>query len=406
MADSFLRFPKDFLWGAALSAYQSEGGNAVCDWYQWEQKRRLVPAGNACRHYDFFESDFDIAAQLHLGAVRISIEWARVCPREGYIERSVVEHYRAVCRALRARHIKPLITLHHFTNPLWVSPLKGWESSRVIDAFLFFVRAVVAALREYTDMWLVINEPEVYVYNGYIAGIWPPGCTNIGTAWRVLRNMLAASCAAYREIKSIYCGEMVQVSMPHHMRYFRQCPVSNFGQNALAAWCNNMVFNRYPLDYLARRQAIDCVAVNYYCNSFSAFKNFLPGECSCASHGLHKNTLGWHVDAQGLYQVLTQACSYGLPVYITENGTTEHADALYKEYLVRHIQAIHRALTQGCDIRGYLWWALLDNFEWDNGYGPRFGLTHVDYTTQERRIKPFAQEYAKICKENGISINA
>jgi beta-glucosidase len=149
---------------------------------------------------------------------------------------------------------------------------------------------------------------------------------------------------------------------------------------------------------------LDFIALNYYCKEYTKFKGLLGDECSHDFHKERKNYLGWHVYPQGLYRILISLNKFSLPILVTENGTAEDKQHFYEDYMMTHLKSLGQAIQKGVNVIGYLWWSLIDNFEWDKGFGPRFGLAEVDYTSFERKIRPFAYKYAKICKENKLEI--
>ncbi|MBU1871859.1 MAG: family 1 glycosylhydrolase, partial [Candidatus Omnitrophica bacterium] len=171
----FILFPKNFLWGAATSAYQVEGGNINNDWYFWgNEKKTPARCAKAVDSYNRFEEDFDLAGQLGHNAQRISLEWSRIEPQENQFNQEEIEHYRKVLLSLKARGIKAVLTLHHFTNPLWFAKKGGWQNKKACDYFLRYVEKIVGALCENVKFWVTINEPMVYIHLSYIKGIWPP----------------------------------------------------------------------------------------------------------------------------------------------------------------------------------------------------------------------------------------
>ncbi|UCD15141.1 MAG: glycoside hydrolase family 1 protein [Candidatus Omnitrophota bacterium] len=399
-----LKFPSHFLWGAAISSYQCEGENYNSDWCLWEKERALERAETACNHYHLFEEDFQLARRLNLNSLRISIEWARVCPQKSVISDEEITHYSAVVDTLCKFNLTPFITLHHFTNPIWFSARGGWASSENIDSFLNYLQKIVGALKDKVNYWLIFNEPLVYIYNSFICGIWPPGGRSLKTALRVFKNIIAAYITGYQEIKRIYKDSEVipQISLAKNMRLFSPCPKYNLGLNNFSSFIRDKIFNYPVYDYLSKKKYLDYLAINYYCKEYVRFSLPLGEECNHSFHKEHRNYLGWYIYPYGFYEILKKLKKYSLPVIITENGTAETRDCFYQDYLVSHLKSLAQALEEGLDIKGYLWWSLLDNFEWDKGFGPRFGLIEVDYNTLRRKIKPFAYIYAKICKENRL----
>jgi len=401
-----IQFPYSFLWGAALSSYQCEGDNVNSDWYLWEKERGLMSSASACRHYHLFDQDFQLASKLNLNSLRISLEWSRIHPEPTAFSLEELTHYQKVTDALIKYNLKPIVTLHHFTNPLWFAKKGGWGETKNIDYFLSFLKKTVEALKEKVDIWIIFNEPLVYIYNSFICGIWPPGARSLSEGRRVLNNILAAHLIGYQEIKRIYqdSGVNPQVSMAKSLRIFSPSPGPNFILNSLTAGLRSQLFNFRILNYLTKKNALDFIGLNYYCREFSKFKGLIGEESDYKPKRGRQNYLGWNVYSQGFYKLLKRLKRYNLPIIITENGTAENKDSLYEDFLIGHLKSLALAMKEGVDIRGYLWWSLMDNFEWDKGFGPRFGLTEVNYSTFERKLKPFAYTYGKICKDNRIEV--
>ncbi len=405
-ASANIDFPSSFLWGAAISSYQTEGGNYNSDWCLFEKKRKIQEASRAANHYELFPYDFKLAKELYLSAIRLSFEWARICPRPGVYLEEEINHYKEVIETLKILGLKPFVTLHHFTNPIWFAELGGFESPKNIDYFLEYLKRIVEEFKDDICDWLIFNEPLVYVYNGYICGRWAPGIKSISTARRVSKNIISAYIDGYKEIKNIYKqnGTNASVSIVNHIRKFSPCPAFNFGQNSISAFIKDRLSNFDIIDYLARKSCLDYLAVNYYCKEYVRFDGLIGSECTHRFHKERKNSLGWHICPRGFYELLIKLKNYNLPIYIMENGTTETEDFFYEEYLLSHIRCMAKAVIEGSDIRGYFWWSLIDNFEWDYGFKAKFGLIDVNYDTFERRIKPFAYTYAKICRDNKIGM--
>ncbi|MFA5271922.1 MAG: family 1 glycosylhydrolase, partial [Candidatus Omnitrophota bacterium] len=263
-------FPSEFLWGAAISSYQTEGGNSNSDWYLWEKENKITPCGRASNHYEFFKEDFRLAKELNLKSLRISLEWARISPQKGIYSDQALLHYKESIKLLKSLGIKPFVTLHHFTNPIWFSEAGGWSSSENIDYFLEYLKVAVNELKHDVHYWHIINEPLVYLFNGYVAGIWPPGIKSLTTAKKVLDNLISAYRDGYQEIKNIYKQEGLEcnVSFTKHIRKFAACPSFNFGQNFISSSFRDKVFNIDLLDYLNQKRCLDSIAVNHYCKEY------------------------------------------------------------------------------------------------------------------------------------------
>jgi len=197
------QFPNHFLWGAATSSYQVEGGITGCDWHEWEPGhiQNGDRAGRACNHFELYEKDFDLAKSLNHNAHRFSLEWSRIEPEEGKWDEGALEHYRKVLVSLRERGLEPMVTLHHFTNPSWLSKYGFWDSPEIVRLYARYVKKVAETLLPHARYWITLNEPILVVYMGYLEGLWPPGKKKWKDAIEALRNI-------FREPGRI--GEMVQ----------------------------------------------------------------------------------------------------------------------------------------------------------------------------------------------------
>lgn len=363
-------FPRNFLWGSATSAYQVEGGNSNSDWEVLFSPK----AGLACDHYRRFEEDFDLAASLNQNVHRLSIEWARIEPEKGQFAEQEVAHYRQVLEALRERGMRPLVTLHHFTNPLWVFKRGGWRNRDTIGYFSSYVRFIVTQLADLCDFWITINEPTVYASEGYLWGRWLPGRHDPLEAALVLRHLLAAHRRAYEIIHAIQPA--AQVGLAHSMTYLRT-PVGDYPTSLLG---------RKVLEWSGKQ---DFVGINFY--RAIGWVNDLP-----------RTDMDWAIYPNGLGEILGKLQELNLPFYITENGIADADDDQRANYIIDHLAAVWRAIQAGADVRGYFYWSLLDNLEWAKGFEPRFGLVEIDYKSQERKVRPSAWVYAKIAKQNHL----
>jgi beta-glucosidase len=398
-------FPKDFFWGAATSAYQVEGNNRKSDWWEWEKRVGLKEvSGEACRHYELYRQDFNLAAKLNHNAHRLSIEWSRIEPEEGKFSAQEIKHYLDVVLFLRERNIEPIITLHHFTNPLWFSKLGGWKNRNARGYFLRYTKKVVESLCGEVKYWVTINEPMVYVYHAYILGVWPPQEKSFLVASRVTDNLADAHIKAYEAIHSIYRSRnlsLPMVSIAKNLQAFVPCVPSL--KNKVAVYLREKNFNFKFIDTLIRHRALDFIGVNYYSRSLAeaqnwGIKSLLLDICKNKHSQLKKNTLGWDIYPEGLYSLLLKLKRYDLPVFILENGICTEDDNTRWDFICEHLKRVHLAISQGVKVLGYIYWSLLDNFEWDKGFGPHFGLIEVDYATYKRTVRESAQKFSLVCK--------
>jgi beta-glucosidase len=321
-------------------------------------------------------------------------------------------------RGLQERGMLPLVTLHHFSDPLWLSERGGWENPKVVDFFAAYVRKTVEALKEYVSYWVTINEPNVLAASGYVFGDFPPGEKSLGKAFDVMANQVRAHAAAYQAIHKIQMEARVSIAL--QVRPF--IPDKNKSPlDRLAAGLLNSAFNDFfpraltsgLMRLSAWRKAVpeakntlDYLGINYYTREYVAFtphasqafsRRSFAKEAEISPTGFMAN------DPQGLYETLQWARGFNLPVVITENGIEDAEDNLRPRYILEHLHQIWRAVNENYPIKGYFHWTLVDNFEWERGWTQRFGLWELDVATQTRRKRLSADLYAEICRENGIT---
>ena len=383
-----LKFPAGFLWGSATSAYQVEGGIENCDW------SKKFPAGPACDHYHRYEEDFDLIKKLNQNAYRFSIEWSRIEPKEGKFDQREIEHYQEFLRALKERQIKSLVSLHHFTTPLWLAKIGGWANKKVVFYFSHFAEKVFKEYRDLVDFWITINEPLVFASLSYLKARWPPQKNNPILFLKVLKNQISA----HKEIYEIFHGleKKVKVGLAKNNQYFEP-----YSSNSFLDRFSAVLFNYFGNDFFLNqvKDHLDFIGLNYY------FHNKIKFPFQKKNENRVVSDLGWEIYPQGIYYLLKDLKKYNLPIYITENGLADSQDRLRKDFIKDHLFWIHRALKEGVDVRGYFHWSLMDNFEWDLGFSPRFGLIEINYNTLKRKPRPSAFYYAKICQENALTVN-
>lgn len=407
-----IEFPKGFFWGAATSAYQVEGDNVNSDWWKWEKEAGLrETSGRACRHYQLYKEDFYLAKFLHHTAHRLSIEWSRIEPRQREFSFPQIEHYKDVISALREFGLEPVVSLHHFTNPLWFARSGGWERKDASRHFLRYTEEIVEALCGNVRYWITINEPLVFVCQSYIMGKWPPQEKSFLKALRVERNLADAHIKAYSLIHSIYKRKNLSapyVSVAQNMQAFVSCDGSL--TNKISGFLRDKFYNFSFLEKLIRHKTLDYIGVNYYTRGLVHVRgwglaNLLLDSCNADHHPLKKNCLGWDIYPEGLYQLLIRLKKYNLPVFITENGICTENDAERWEFIRDHLKYIALAITQGVHVIGYIYWSLIDNFEWDKGFGPRFGIIAMDYATSTRTVRESAKKFSSVCKTGVLHID-
>ena len=424
MIEATYSFPRGFLWGSATSSHQVEGDNRNNDWWAWEQQPGRIhqgdTSGKACDWWGGrWQEDFDRAAQGGQNAHRLSIEWSRVEPDPAMWDESALEAYRAMVQGARARGLLPLVTLHHFTNPLWVAERGGWLNPAIVPLFERYTRKVVAALADLVDLWVTINEPNVLATMGYALGVFPPGEKDIGRTLRAGENMARAHAAAYHAIHALQPS--AQVGVAHHYRGYHPAnprnPLDRWAAATRARTVNDMFprafadgilrtpFGRTRIPQAAGTQ--DYFGLNYYTVERIAFDARRPGELFARGFyppGSDLSPTGFIANVpEGFFEALTWARAFGLPIHVTENGVEDRDDRMRPRYLAAHIRQLWRAVNFNWPVRSYFHWSLVDNFEWERGWSQRFGLWGLDPETQVRSKRPSADLYAAICRANALS---
>ena len=399
-----LRFPPGFLWGAATSAHQTEGQNRNSDWWQSEEAG-LVPhrSGDACQSWARWPDDVQLVRDLGLNAYRLSVEWARIEPEPGVFDQAALDHYRRIVEAVRAAGLEPIVTLHHFTNPAWLGEAGGWRNPAVVPRFAAYTDRVSRRLGDLVQWWVTINEPTVFALFGHMTGAWPPHRRNdFGGFLRHVRHALAAHRAARRVLRDHSAQALA--SMALHLNPIDPIRYGDLTDH-FAVWLYDWLWQGRILR--ASAADLDWVGVNYYFRVLVRW-DVLPWRLFGAPEmGPHQKTeYGWEIYPKGLYRVLKRVGRLGKPVIVTENGIADADDDQRARYLVAHLRQAHRALAEGVDLRGYIHWSLLDNFEWSEGFTKRFGLAAVDAATQERTLRASAHVYREIAESNAVTRRA
>jgi beta-glucosidase len=424
MKNNLLKFPDNFLWGASTSAHQVEGNN-LNDWSQWEKlnceklaseakaayfsenryptpssywkkvrKRAENPSnyisGIACDHYTRFPHDFDLAKKLNHSAHRFSIEWARIEPEEGKFDHKEIEHYRDVISCLKDHGMEPFVTLWHFSVPVWFRDRGGWKAKDSVKYYSRYVTKVVESFKSEVVYWITINEPMVFSASSFLFARFPAEEKSLFAFLRVIGNLIKAHRSAYEIIKkSCPDGKVGIAKNIIHFEAYR-----NRASNLLLKKSLDSLWNNYFLNRIDSHQ--DFIGLNHY---FHKRINF----------GINKNEdevfsdMGWELYPESIYHSLKDLQKYRKPIYITENGLADADDSRRAWYIREILKNIHRAIREGLDVKGYLHWSLLDNFEWHKGFWPKFGLLEVDRYSMQRRVRDSALEYADIAANNGLS---
>lgn len=397
-----LTFPENFLWGAATSAYQVEGGNSNSDWWAWEEKNQPENkrSGEACDQYHLYEEDFKLAKDLGHNSHRLSVEWSRIEPLEGVFDQTAIEHYVEVLKSLKNKNLTVMLTLWHFTLPQWLAEKGGWENSKSVFYFERFVEKVVPYFQDYVELWVTINEPSVYAYQGYIATVWPPQKKSKWKAFKVLWNMSKAHKKTYKLIHKIV--KDAKVGIAHNVASFHHLHHHSI-KETFFVWLLDILDN-HLIYFLTGKKNHDFLGLNYYFHkniSFNGEKN-LPALLDVKSTNREVSDLGWEIYPEGIFDAIMDFSDMHLPVYITENGLASTNDDRRVRFLISYLKEIYHAISLGVEVKGYFHWSLLDNFEWADGFDPRFGLIQVNFKTEERTPRPSSKIYQEIIKQNGI----
>lgn len=408
-----LVFPKKFLWGAATSAHQVEG-NTHNQWTVWELENAKSKAAQAsphlddleswldikgeamnpdsyvsgvgADHYNLYDEDFDLLKKMNMNAFRFSIEWSRVEPSEGAWNVEAIEHYKQYVLELKKRGIEPVVTLFHFTLPTWFTAMGGFEKRKNVSYFVRFADRIIRELGTNVRLIITINEPEVYAHESYLLGNWPPNVTSKRMLWSVVKNLAYAHNQVADAIHAI--NRRYKVSIAKNSCYFYA------GDDALLSRKSTDFMQYLQDDYFLKKVAKRCdfLGVNFY------FSNRVYGY-RAHSPEQRVSDMGWDLSPSDIQFALERLYEkYHLPIIVTENGLADAKDEQRKWWITQTLIGMQKAMDNGVELNGYLHWSLIDNFEWDKGIWPRFGLAAVDYETKARTLRPSAMWFGKIIK--------
>lgn len=428
-ADTY--FPKGFKWCVATAAHQIEGGNINSDWADWEAIPGKIKngerSGAACDHWNRLEEDTQILSDMNVNQYRFSVEWAKLEPREGEWDWEAVRHYQHEIALLESRGIAPMITLQHFTLPRWFAAKGGWEYDQAPALFARYAGFVLTHIGPNVREWITLNEPMALVVNGYLAGIYPPGIKGtMETLLPPMIGLLRSHAAAYHMMKALASAPghaKIRIGIAHHLRIF-DAPngfhpldkylAGKFDHAFNWAFANALETGRLKLyvpfavkvnktfEGMAGTQ--DFIGVNYYSRDIVHLEFGGMGFRLTVEPDAETTDLGWEIYPQGFYRILKAVAKHypGKSIFITENGLADAKDTNRTRFLETHVMAMATAIREGVPVEGYCHWSLLDNFEWQEGFTPRFGLYEVDYVTQARRPRPSALRFAEMARRNGF----
>jgi len=426
-----LRFGKDFLWGSATASHQIEGNCTNNNWYQFESavdergKPRILngqKAGVSCDAWNMYKEDVQLMKALSFNAYRFSVEWSKIEPKQGEFDQTILDHYEKEVDEMLANGIEPMITLHHFSNPIWFEDKGAFLQDDSPAVFTRFVERVVQKLGPKVKLWCTINEPAIYAVLSYFNAEFPPALTDAVKAARVYRNMLLAHTAAYNVIKKIKPD--AQAGLVVHVALFDPPHQWNLVDVLMARMLNNNMNNSH-FQYLVdgsfdfsipgvvnekyrggQKDAFDFVGLNYYTNHYRVFKPFSKQQFVEITKAPpdELTDMGWAVYPEGMYRALKTIAAYtSKPIYITESGIADAADTKRARYIEDHLLVINKAIADGINVKGYLYWSLMDNFEWAHGFEARFGLYRVDFATRKRTLYEGSRKLTEMIKAAGQS---
>ena len=441
------RFPSDFLWGTATSAYQIEGapladGAGPSIWQRFSHTPGKMTNGDtgdvACDHYHRYPEDVAIMRDLGCNAYRFSISWSRILPEgTGRVNQGGLDFYKRLTDALHEAGIRPMATLYHWDLPAALDDRGGWLNRDIASWFAEYAEVACRALDDRVELWATLNEPWVVVDGGYLHGALAPGHSILHEAPIASHNLLRAhglAVQAYRAFGKHPIGIVLNLEPKY--------PASLDAEDLAAlqradAYINRqymdpLFFGAYPAelpamfgdawpdfpaaDFDVIRQPLDFLGINYYKRAVTrADERVIVQRASeVRQQGAIYTEVGWEVYPQGLTDLLLWVRErYGaMPLYITENGSAFYdpptaigdivEDPLRAHYLREHLAAMARAIEQGVDVRGYFAWSLLDNLEWSHGFTKRFGIVHVDFATLKRTLKRTALVYKEVIQNRGL----
>ncbi len=434
-------FPKDFIWGTATAAHQIEGNNENTNWGEWEKDSTHIKDGSnakiAVDGWNRAKDDVRLMKDLGVNSYRFSLAWNKVEPEKGKINEDALKHYDDLINELLANNIQPMITLHHFTHPLWFEQLGAFEKEENIKHFVEFSKLVFARYSNRVKFWVTLNEPNVFVTSAYFNTAFPPGNANSKLGGEVLKNMLKAHVSVYKELKTIDAETQqrgdaesktkeqkpkteVQIGLATSIFQFEPFRRWHLGDWAIAR-SSDAIFNEtilgffhtgtlnfsVPLDNsfvytdLDAPNTLDFIGVNYY--SHFAYKfdfDFKKATQSIAVEGEELSDMPYTIYTEGIYRAIRDVSTLKKPIIITENGIADGKDDRRAKYIKQSLYAVSKAIKDGYDVRGYYYWSLMDNFEWAEGYTQKFGLYEVDLQTQERKLRDGSKAFIETVLKN------
>jgi len=423
-ASSEATFPEGFLWGTSTAAHQVEGHTTGNQWWAWEQDADVPASGAACEHYERYEDDVERMAELGYDAYRFSIEWSRVEPAPGEFDEAAIAHYRDVLGTVRDAGLTPIPMLWHYTNPTWFMRRGGWSDADNVDAFERYVEEI--ASRFDVEYWLTVDEPMVYAHRTVVDDDAPPAAMtadgwvdqerSLEALLTVGSNLLRAHARAYDVIHD-HRDAKVSLAKAVNPVY----PGSEAGLDVWAAdvrswlehdvWLASLAAGELlpPLPSGQLGECLDFFGLNYFFPRQGYFEPDAPEPPywqfqTRTPADAPTNEIGWWIRPEAIADAIRRVEEFlDVPIVVTSTGTAAATDRERRQFVVDHVRQVGRAIEEGADVRGLLYWSFVDNYEWDLGFEPRFGLVQVDFETQERRPRESARCFGEIAAANGVT---
>lgn len=379
---------KNFLWGAAISSYQTEDNNANSDWYALEMRIKKESESEInCDYWNNWKEDHQLLTELGVNAFRLSLEWSRIEPEDGKFSAENIRRYREMLQDLKNRNIKTVVTFWHWTSPVWFQEKYGLHKKEAFEIFSRYGKKVVDELGDLIDIAVILNEPIMPLTYGFLLGKFPPKIRCPRKYFKASHNLSAAYKIIYSYSKEKFSATPVGITTLYN--YFEPAnpnnPLHKIITRVAKKFWNESFFNKI-------KDHADYFGLDYYFH----YRLGLTGR---KNKNEKVSDMGWEIYPQGIYEALTEIkAKYNLPIYIMENGLADKDDKYRSEFIQDHLQYVQKAMEAGADVRGYFYWSLIDNFEWLHGYAPKFGLVAVDGKTLERKPRKSFYFYKEIIK--------
>ena len=421
-----LTFPKEFKWGTATASHQVEG-NSINNWSKFEREVNSngdprisgnQRSGDACDHWNRYPEDILLIKNLGVSHYRFSIEWSKIQSSQDTFDSDAISHYHAMIDTIIDNDLIPVLTLHHFTHPLWFDDLGAFEKSENIKLFVKFCERIFEEYSGKVPIWCTINEPAVVSTQGYFSGMFPPGKKDAQLSAVVLKNLLEAHVKSYHSLKKLENGDRVKIGIVKNINQFDPWRRWNL-LDWIISGAVNQFFNISSVQFLSTGKfkihipglawikhenedainSTDFFGLNYYSHNHLKVKLFSKELFSME----YKNNdiltdMPYTIYPEGIYRAIKYVSILKVPIMITENGIADHLDDRRELYIKRYLYSVSKAIKDGYNVVGYFYWSFMDNFEWAFGYDMKFGLYSVDFKTQKRELRKGANAFIDIVK--------